>query len=273
MTGPALPDRQAGGAWRAGGLPFSLEGKRALVIGAGSPAGSAVARSLAEAGANVAVAATRNEGAEVMATRRTRRAVEALGRRSAEYAFDLALGQNVHVSTKQVKKDLGGLDAVVVVPTLPDPAPSSRVTDADWNRWLGYTLSGAFYAFRSAARELAGSGGGALLAVVPVHAERGLAQQAVACAAMHGIVGLVRAFAIEHAAAAVRANGLGYGWLDADPAAGSNDPSNPLARYIPARRLGEAADLGPVAAYLCSDAADFVTGQVFWVDGAVRDHL
>ena len=118
------------------------------------PAGRGVALALATAGADVACAATSLDGDEVMAVRRTRRAVEAEGRRTAEYAFDLALGANVRVSTRQVAKELGGLDILVTAAHTPLRRPLEKVSDAEWARALNVGLSGVFYAVRAAVGEM-----------------------------------------------------------------------------------------------------------------------
>src|SRR5436190_11232956 len=90
----------------------SLAGRRALVIGAETPAGGAIARALIGAGVDLGLAAMRaDEG--VLAARRIEREARAAGRNAATYAFDVTLGQNVKVSTRQVAKELGGLDILV----------------------------------------------------------------------------------------------------------------------------------------------------------------
>lgn len=147
--------------------PTPLLGKKALVLGAGTPAGRRIAVALAEAGADVAVASASLDGDEVMACRRTRRAVEALGRRSAEYAFDVTLGQNVQVSTRQVAKELGGLDVLVWAVRAPsEKKAADKITDAEWTRALSVNLSGAFFACRAALREMLAAGGGRIVLVV-----------------------------------------------------------------------------------------------------------
>ena len=252
---------------------FGLSSRKALVLGAGTPVGAAIAVALAEAGADVAVASASIEGAEVMAARRVRRQIEALGRRSAEYAFDVTLGQNVQVSTRQVAKELGGLDILVYAVDHWLTAPIEKTSDAEWMRVLNLNLSGAFYACRAAVREMAAAGWGRIILVGSGLGSRGMAQAVAYAAARHGLNGVVEALAQEVAAAGIRVNGIAPMWLETTPGAGPNSEENLLVRYIPMRRLGRPDELAPLAVYLASDASDYVTGQVFNVDGGVMKHL
>lgn len=253
--------------------PFDLSGRAALVLGAGTPVGGAIAVALAEAGADVAVAAASIEGNEVMAVRRVRRRIEELGRRTAEYAFDVTLGQNVQVSTRQVAKEMGRLDILVYAVDQLVIKPIEKTSDADWARILAVNLSGAFYACRAAVREMLPSGWGRILLVSSGLGERGMAGATAYAAARHGVAGLVQALSQEVAAAGIRVNAIAPMWLESTPGAGPNTDENLLVRYIPMRRLGRPDEAAPLAVYLASDSADYLTGQVFNVDGGVMKHL
>ncbi len=184
-----------------------------------------------------------------MATRRTRRAVEALGRRAAEYAFDLALGQNVRVSTRQVAKELGGLDILVMAAGVELRRPTEKISDAEWTRALSAGLSGVFYAVRSALGEM--TAGGRILCVVSDLATRGSAEQAAISAAQHGVIGLLRTVAVEYAGRGVAANALAVAPEDAASEAGGNA-------------------LGSLALFLASDAASAISGELFTVRGSLH---
>src|SRR5690606_34289829 len=94
---------------------WDLTGKKAMVIGADNPAGGAIARAYAEAGADVALCALTPDEA-VMRARAVRRDIEKMGRRAPEYIMDVTLGKNVQVTTRQIVKELGGLDIVAIAP-------------------------------------------------------------------------------------------------------------------------------------------------------------
>jgi NAD(P)-dependent dehydrogenase (short-subunit alcohol dehydrogenase family) len=240
-----------------GGAETPLAGRKGLVIGAGTQVGRAAAAALAAAGADVAVAAGSLDGDEVMAVRRTRRAIESLGRRSAEYAFDLNLGQNVRVSTRQVAKEMGGLDALVYAADAFATSPTERMSDADWHRLLNVNLNGVFYACRGALGEMK-ERGGSIVVVSSVLGERGVAECAAYCAARHGVAGLVRAIAAEFRGRSVRINAIALGWLSL------SDPS--VLGAVAPEGGPEAA--GRLAVYLASDAAALINGQILSIDGA-----
>lgn len=251
---------------------FDLSGRTGLVIGGGSAVGRAIALALAEAGAHVAVATATTAGDEVMAARRTRRAIEALGRHSTEYAFDTTLGQNVQVSTRQVSKEMGGLDILVNAQDAFLGKPAEKTSDSEWSRVLALNLSGVFYACRAAAREMLGRGG-QIINVVNGLGERGMANVAAYTAAKHGVIGLTRALALEYAERRIRVNAIEGGWLEGSPGAGEAGEENLLVRYIPMKRLGSAEDLAVLAVLLASPSTDFITGQVFSVAGGLMSHL
>jgi NAD(P)-dependent dehydrogenase (short-subunit alcohol dehydrogenase family) len=202
---------------------------KALVIGAGTPVGRSIALALAESGADVAVAAATLDGDEVMAVRRTRRAVAALGRQTAEYAFDTSLGQNVQVSTRQVAKELGGLDVLVNAQDVFIQAKAERTSDSDWGRILAINLNGVFFACRAALREMSDSGG-AIVNVVSAPPIDAVAPAAAYLAAKAGVAGLSRALAAEAAASGVRVNAIELRSVVPANGASSQEPPAPEAQ-------------------------------------------
>ncbi|MHB8576111.1 MAG: SDR family NAD(P)-dependent oxidoreductase [Dehalococcoidia bacterium] len=233
----------------------SLAGRRALVLGAGTAAGRAAALAMAVAGADVAVAAGSIDGDEVMAVRRVKRAVEALGRRSAEYAMDLTLGANIRVSVRQVAKEMGGLDVLVNAPDAYLRKPADQLSDADWSRILNVNLNGVFYACRAGLKEMA-AGGGHIINICSVFGERGAAESAAYVAAKHGVVGLTRALALEYAGRGITVNAVALGRL-----VGAD-----MALFPEGTPYTDLASLGPLIVSLCSPSGAGVNGQIINVE-------
>lgn len=252
---------------------FDLTGRSALVIGAGTPVGAVIATALAEAGAAVAVASASLDGDEVMAVRRVRRQVGELGGKTVEHAFDVTIGQNVQVGMRQVAKELGGLHILVYAVDDFVTKPIDKTTDADWSRLLATNLSGAFYACRAAVREMMSARWGRIILVSSGLADRGMAGAVAYAAARHGVTGIIQSLAQELAPHNIRINGVAPMWLETTAGVGANSAENLLVRYIPMRRLGRPDEVAPLAVYLAAEESDFITGQVFNVDGGVMKHL
>lgn len=256
---------------------FDLAGKRALVVGAATGSGRAIALALAEAGAELALASVTTAADEVLALRKTVREVRDLGRTALEQAVDASSGQGTQVMVRQVAKELGGIDVLVTAPDLFLGKPATRISDADWARVIGGNLSATFFACRAAGREMLkndGAAKGRIITVASVLGERGLSNASAYCAAQAGILNLTRALAQEWAAQGITVNAIAQGWMENAPALGDGDPpSNQTVRFIPMKRPGKPDEVAPLAVYLASDASGYVTGQVLFVDGGLTVHL
>jgi len=219
---------------------FDLSGKRALVVGADSQAGRAVAAGLAEAGARVAEAGRAGPG------RADRLVAESAGQ-------------------------LGGLDIVASCGDLRMAGPFTELSDAEWDRLVAVNLTENVQLLRAAGRVLLAGGGGRIIVLVSMLGERGVANTAAYGACQAALMQLIRALSLEWARQNVRINGIGLGWLEGDPLLSGETPDQ-LIKYLPARRLGRPDEIGALAVYLASDQADMMTGQTIFVDGAITSH-
>ncbi len=158
-----MTDRaQAGPGTGGASASPPLSGRRAAVVGVESAAGAAIARALGAAGADVALCALRpDEG--VLVARRVQRELGRAGRRAASYVMDVTLGRNVQVTTRQIAKELGGLDLVVSAPQLPRDGPLAGLSEVDLAQLWALNFTAHLFLVRSAAPELARAGGGSLL--------------------------------------------------------------------------------------------------------------
>lgn len=263
------------GEVRLGLDAYDLAGKRALVIGAGYPAGRAIALALGEAGASVAVSSATNDGDEIMRVKGVQRELTKLGRKSSTVAMDVTLGANVQVTTRQVAKDLGGIDILVNAPDLFLGKSADTTSDADWSRVINVNLAGTFHACRAAGKEMLKQGsGGRIINVASVLGERGMVHAAAYCAAQGGILNLTRALAQEWGPHQITVNAIAQGWMEHSAAIGDASPAaNQTVRFVPMKRAGAADELGALAVYLASDSCGYISGQVLFVDGGLTTHL
>jgi NAD(P)-dependent dehydrogenase (short-subunit alcohol dehydrogenase family) len=260
---------------RSGLDAFDLTGKRALVIGAGSPAGEAIALALGEAGADVFVSSVSDNGDEIMRVKRVQKKLSDMGRKSASMATDVTLGQGVQVMTRQVAKELGAIDVLVNAPDLFLGKPADTTTDMEWNRVMQVNLAGTFHACRAAGKEmLKQDTGGRIINIASVLGERATANTAAYAAAHAGILNLTRALAVEWGPKNITVNAIAQGWMDYTPAIGNPDPAaNQTVRFVPMKHAGSAEDVAALALYLASDASGYISGQIMFVDGGLSTHL
>lgn len=176
-----------------------LLGKHALIMGIAADAAEPIALALAEAGADVALTTATNDAEEAFSLRRISRAVRALGRQSMNESVDMSIGTGVQIAMRQVAKELGAIDILVVGPNLSVDKPTERLTDGDWSRLINGNLSAVFYACRSAYREMQ-AGGGNIVVLAPGDAEGGAGHTA----AWAGVEALVNGLAQEWAESGIK---------------------------------------------------------------------
>ena len=238
-----------------------LAGRKALVIGAETLVGGAIARTLGAAGADVALAVMRaDEG--VLTARKLQHELREGGRQAMTYVMDVTLGRNVQVTTRQVAKELAGLDLVVSAPDEAFLAPLAKTSEAQLAQTMTLNGYAHAYAARAAFGEFGRGGRGHFLLVTHVLGKRpvaGAAAYSLACAAALAVAGVV---AVEHTEPGVAVATLLRG-TSAFPA-GAAEPAD-LAAAIEAADETEAEALGRLAATLAARDADAIRGRVFTV--------
>ena len=246
---------------------FSLEGKVALVIGASNVIGRAIAVALAEAGANVAVATTIRSRREEVAAHSCANEVWALNRRGFAQAIDAASESDVEALVRRTVSELSRLDILVNAHDLPFAKPLLEVSPTEWQRVIDVNLTGVYLACRAAARPMLSQESGRVINVVSLLGERGMVNGAAYCAAQAGVLNLTRALALEWARRGVKVNAIGAGWAEGMGLLGQEEERQQLEHFLPYRRLAQPEEIAGAAVYMASDAADYLTGQIVWIEG------
>jgi NAD(P)-dependent dehydrogenase (short-subunit alcohol dehydrogenase family) len=252
---------------------FSLEGKAALVIGASRPVGRAVAVALADAGADVAVSTTTRLQSEEVAVNSCANEVRALNRKGFAATIDAASEIDIQSLLKRTLSELQRLDVLVNAHDLAFAKPLPEVTPNEWRRVMDVNLTGVYLACRAAARPMLSQESGRIINVVSLLAERGLVNGAAYCAAQAGVMNLTRALALEWARSGITVNAIGAGWTEGMGLLADEDARRQLERYLPGKRLATPEEIAGVAVYLASDAAEYLTGQVVWIEGGALSHV
>ena len=116
-------------------------------------------------------------------------------------------------------------------------------------------------------------GKGRIINLVSLLGERGMANGSAYCAAQAGVLNLTRALALEWARSGITVNAIGAGWTEGMGLIADEALKQQLVRYLPQRRLAQPQEISGAAVYLASDAAEFLTGQVVWIDGGALSHF
>ncbi len=253
----------------AGLKDFSLAGKTAVILGAEHPVGRVAAVTLAEAGANILLA-SQDIGAEA-ALKETAKAVEAAGVKSVVQIQRAAIRADLAATADRAVKDLGGLEILVLALDTPFYAPVEATDDSAYDRVMDDNFKSVWMALQEFGRVMLNRGGGAIVNIGNVMADRGVPNASLYCAAKGAVRNLVRALALEWARRNLRINLLECGWTEepGSPALEPGEFGERLIKYLPYRRLLKPEEIAGALLYLASPASSFVTGDAVAVDGGL----
>jgi 3-oxoacyl-[acyl-carrier protein] reductase len=244
----------------------SLQGKVALITGGSRGIGAAVAQTLATAGAAVAVCARNGEAAAATAS-----AIAAQGGQALGVAADVSRAEDAERLVKACLERFGRLDILVNNAGITRDGLVLRMKDGDWSDVLAVNLNGAFYCARAALRViLKQKQSGRIINIGSVVGSMGNAGQANYVTSKAGLIGLTKALAREVAARGVTVNLVAPGFIETEMTANLPDAVKETYRgQIPLGRFGTAADVAAAVAFLASDGAAYITGQVIHVNGGM----
>jgi 2-deoxy-D-gluconate 3-dehydrogenase len=244
---------------------FRLDGKVALVTGAGRGLGQAMALGLAEAGADIAGLYRTNY-------QETQTQVEALGRRFLPLQCDLqeATVARLNEVVDQVVGELGRLDILINNAGIIRRAPALEFGEQDWDDVIRVNLKALFFLSQAAARVMAQQGGGKIINIASMLSFQGGILIPSYTAAKSGVAGLTRAMANEWAAKGINVNAIAPGYMATDvtaPLRADPQRNQAILARIPVGRWGQPAELKGVAVFLASAASNYMHGAIVPVDG------
>ncbi|MGH6743467.1 2-deoxy-D-gluconate 3-dehydrogenase [Novosphingobium sp. PhB55] len=249
-------------------ISFSLEGKAALVTGANTGIGQAIAVALAEAGADVALAG-RSEPAETIAL------IEATGRKCVNIKADLSSIEPVGRVIDEAVAGLGKLDILVNNAGIIRRDDLLQFSEEDWDAVMDTNLKTLFFLSQAAARGMVerareGNSAGKIVNIASLLTFQGGIRVPSYAAAKSGVGGVTKAMANELAPKGVQVNAIAPGYIATNNTAalqGDETRNRQILERIPTGRWGDPKDIAGAAVFLASPASDYVTGHVLAVDG------
>lgn len=242
--------------------------KVVLVTGAGSGIGRGIALRFAEDGAKVGVV-----GRNMANIEQTAHMVRKIGGQVLVLKADVSESSAVDEAVAKLVAHFGRLDIMMANAGIGEVVPILSMSDHQWQRVIDVNLSGVFYCYRAAARQMVAQGeGGCILSTSSAQARLSLFGQSAYAATKSGIGRLTEIAAIELGDEGIRVNSIGAGTI--------STPMNAAAETIPElrqmimeslaiKRSGQPSDIAAMASFLASDDASYITGQTFYVDGGM----
>lgn len=244
---------------------FRLDGKRALVTGAGRGLGASIAEGLAEMGADLFLTSrTESELIEVSGR------VRALGRRAHHLAADLSRLDDTRAVVESALDALGGIDILVNVAGTSHPQPAVEVSEEDWNRTMDLNLKGTFFLTQAVGRHMVNARYGKVITVSSHLGLVGLPKRVVYGVSKAGLIHMTRILALEWAPYGINVNGIAPCYTRTKLAwnvLGDGEFRRFVEERTPLGGIGEPIDLVGAVVYLASEASRRMTGQTLLIDG------
>jgi len=243
---------------------FQLNGKVAVVTGAGRGLGQGAALGFAQAGADLALV-------DLISTDETAQRVRVLGRRVCQIQANLLERAAVQRIVEATVKELGGIDILLNNAGIIRRAPVLEFTEKDWDEVIQINESAVFFLSQAVARQMVKQGrGGKIINIASLLSFQGGIRVPSYTAAKSAVMGLTRLLANELAPLRINVNAVAPGYMATDntaPLRADAQRSAEILGRIPAGRWGEPADLQGALVFLASSASDYVTGHTLAVDG------
>lgn len=244
-----------------------LTGKTALVTGGSRGIGKAIALELASQGANIVVNYTRN--AEMAAG--VVQEIEAFGVKALAVQGDVSKAAEAENLVEQAIAAFGQIDLLINNAGITRDTLLIRMKEEDWDEVLQINLKGAFLMTKLVGKAMLKKKTGRIVNITSVVGVMGNAGQANYAASKAGLIGLTKSAAKEFASRGITVNAVAPGFIRTDMTdALPEDVKNKYAEAIPLGAMGESEDIAKTVAFLCSEGARYITGQVLLVDGGLH---
>ena len=245
---------------------MTLEGKVAVVTGGSQGIGAAIAKKLASEGADIAILYVGNPAP----AEETVAAIQALGRKVACKVCDVSNFDETQSAIKEIISEFGGVDILVNNAGITRDKVLLAMTEADWDSVLDVNLKSMFNTIKACYRNFMKKKAGKIINISSVAGLTGNAGQANYSSSKAGVVGLTKTVARELASRHINCNAIAPGAIRT-PMTDAMDPKDlqSILDTIPLGFMGEAEDIAELAAYLASDKAKYITGEVIRVDGGI----
>lgn len=244
----------------------SFGGKTAVVTGAARGIGRGIALKFAEGGANVALF----NRSDSEAARATVDEIRALGVRCEAYLCDVSDAASVNAAAEAAIRDFGRVDILVNNAGVTRDKLLMAMTEEDFDSVIDANLKGTFLVTKAFIRHFLRNKSGRIVNISSVVALSGNPGQANYVASKAGIIGLTKTVAKEYAARGITCNAIAPGFIETDMTAAMPETAREaMLKTIPAARTGTVEDIAHAAAFLASDCAAYITGEVLRVDGGL----
>ena len=244
-------------------------GRVAVVTGAASGMGYAVSRRLAGGGHRVALLDVDGDAVQRSAEELRSEGVDAVA-----HEVDVSNRAAVDAALAKVRGELGPVAIMVTSAGIEGFVAFSELTPEQWDRMLAVNLTGTFHCVQAAVPDMVAAHWGRIVTISSSSAQSGTKRMAHYVASKGGVIALTKALALELAGDGITVNTIPPGSIDTPMArraaeAGNIGTIDALAKYIPVRRMGTPEDVAAMCAFLCSDDAGYITGQVIGVNGGL----
>ncbi|MBW2308001.1 MAG: glucose 1-dehydrogenase [Deltaproteobacteria bacterium] len=247
---------------------FSLRGRSGIVTGGGSGLGKGIATALVQAGASLVIAARGVERLQQAAGE-----MRAFGGPVVPVQADLSRMEQIQSLVNRTIQEFGKIEFLVNAAGIVRRAPAEEHSEAHWDEVLTLNLKSLFFLSQAAAREMiARKIKGKIINIASLMSVQGGQTVASYAASKGGVAQVTKAMANDWAKYGIRVNAIGPGWYLTDltrPVFENPERSRAITARIPLGRWGDPEDLGGLAVFLASDASDYITGQVIFVDGGL----